>query len=196
MKNIYNLQVVLLLVTICIISGCDILDTFKSIIGPIKVESSFSVEVEGEIYSSDMDEYPHVGSHPYTLRMYNNPAFIFDGRKILFNSKGQGINFFFYLKEYSKFETNKKYYFHNITDEDNRYQTSHVLLYMPKDYYTPIYATSGWVEFTEISDKSYANGKFELKAIDSESDSLSLKNGQFSHIHLDMSNISKPLDNK
>ena len=169
------------------ISGCDILETFKSIILPMKIESSFSVEVNGEIYSSDMDEYPHIGGKPYILQKYNNPAsFTFEGRKDLFNSKGQGIDFFFFLNENSNFETHKKYYFSNRTDADNNHTESHVGLWGYKNSRDPIYATSGWIEFTEVSDAGYAKGRFELSATDSDGELLSLKNGQFSHIYLDI----------
>ena len=186
MKNIFKLRVLFLLIATYLISGCDILDSFKIIIGPMKVKSSFSVEVNDEIFSSDMDEYPHTGGWPYILIKYNDPAFTFEGRKDLFNSKGQGIDFYFFLKEYSNFETNKKYYFSNKIDADNKHTASYVGIRGYKNSRDPIYATSGWIEFTEVSDAGTAKGRFELSATDNDGELLSLKNGQFSHIYLNI----------
>ena len=132
-----------------------------------KMSSWFCAEINGEVFSSDTDEYvmPYC---PYTLRI-EEQIFCFEAQKSIVSKSGDTIELYFMLNESSEFNINKKYYFNSNHKKDKSYQKYR--------------ADSGWIEFTSFSyEDYYADGKFELLMSSDSGEKLIVNNGRFAHI--------------
>ena len=82
------------------------------------------------------------------------------------------------MRHNESFELNKRYTFNGEVTDD--YYIIGLLLDTDEKWLEHG-ATSGWIEFTELS-KGYhtsVSGKFEMECIDSDNSSIEVKNGEF-----------------
>lgn len=146
-----------------------------------KMSSLFYAEINGEVFSSDTDEYvmPYC---PYTLTI-EEQKFRFEAQKSIVSKSGDTIELFFMLNESSEFNIDKKYYF-NSNQEVGLKSEAKAWLYDKKDKsYKKYRADSGWIEFTSFSHEDYyADGKFELLMSSDSGEKLIVNNGRFAHI--------------
>lgn len=146
-----------------------------------KMSSWFYAEINGEVFSSDTDEYvmPYC---PYTLTI-EKQKFRFEARKSIVSESGDTIEFLFILNESSEFNIDKKYYF-NSNQEAGLESKAKAWLYDKKNKsYQEYRADSGWIEFTSFSyEDYYADGKFELLMSSDSGEKLIVNNGCFTHI--------------
>lgn len=163
------------------LSGCVSEILYGILSQKCKMSSLFYAEINGEVFSSDTDEYvmPYC---PYTLRI-EEQKFCFEAQKSIVSKSGDTIELFFILNESSEFNIDKKYYF-NSNQEVGLKSEAKAWLYDKKDKsYKKYRADSGWIEFTSFSyEDYYADGKFELLMSSDSGEKLIVNNGCFAHI--------------
>lgn len=163
------------------LSGCVSEILYGILSQKCKMSSWFYAEINGEVFSSDTDEYvmPYC---PYTLTI-EEQKFRFEAQKSIVSKSGDTIELYFMLNESSEFNINKKYYF-NSNQEVGLKSEAKAWLYDKKDKsYQKYRADSGWIEFTSFSyEDYYADGKFELLMSSDSGEKLIVNNGRFTHI--------------
>mgnify|MGYP003408877919 FL=1 len=161
-----------LMATIFLLTSCEMdVDVMHHI-----VENPVSAEIAGKVFQSEPEKVLRVGGNVHQLLEQDHEFVFVAVRRI--NSDDRSYTLHIEMVHNESFELNKRYTF--IGEETDDCYTIGLLLDTDEKW-VEYKASSGWIEFTDLSKGShtYVSGKFEMECKDSDNNTIEVKNGQF-----------------
>ena len=140
------------------------------------VDNPVSAEIDGALFQSAPEKILNYGGDVHQLIESDDEFVFITARRISSNERSYTIRI--EMNHNESFELNKRYTFNGEVTDD--YYIIGLLLDTDEKWLEHG-ATSGWIEFTELSKgyHTYVSGKFEMECIDSDNSSIEVKNGEF-----------------